>query len=357
MPGEVDVYLNYDHERESPNRAAGHWHFQVQADPGTELTLTLHNLNNVWNGRPGFPLSDRTLCNVSEDGREWRHVETEVVDGNKLQFRITMKEDSLFVAHLEPYRLSDLEQLLNEIRDHLQVQIEEIGKTVQGRPLEIVRIGNDDAPYRVFLRARAHPWEPGGSWVVHGLIRSLLSNNPHNEIYLKRYAVYILPMANKDGVARGWTRFNQLGKDLNRNWDKPADAELAPENAALENWIRRMIGAGGKPDLAIDLHNDQSGLIHVSRPDGDLTAYLKDIDRYESLMREHTWFTEGRTGGSFRNPGSIGEGLLERFGITAFVQELNANWVEGLKHPSSGANWQLLGSQYREVFYQYFASE
>ena len=26
-------------------------------------------------------------------------------------------------------------------------------------------------------------------------------------------------MANKDGVARGGTRFNLRGKDLNRNWD------------------------------------------------------------------------------------------------------------------------------------------
>ena len=124
---------------------------------------------------------------------------------------------------------------------------------------------------------------------------------------------------------------------------------------ALENWFQRMVDAGKAPDLAIDLHNDQGGRIHVSRPEVDLDAYLANIDRYEALMRKHTWFTEGRTGGSFRNPGSIGEGLLERFGITALVQELNANWVEGLKQPSSGKNWELLGSQYREVFFDYFA--
>ena len=44
-------------------------------------------------------------------------------------------------------------------------------------------------------------------------------------------------MANKDGVALGRTRFNLQGKDLNRDWDKPADPRLAPENYALEKWL------------------------------------------------------------------------------------------------------------------------
>lgn len=123
----------------------------------------------------------------------------------------------------------------------------------------------------------------------------------------------------------------------------------------LETWIEAMIEAGEGPELAFDLHNDQSGRIHVSRPSLDLGAYLEQVGRYEALMREHTWFTEGRTGGSFRNPGSIGEGLLGRFGIVAFVQELNANWIEGLGDHTSAANWRLLGDQYREVFYRYFA--
>ena len=68
--------------------------------------------------------------------------------------------------------------------------------------------------------------------------------------FLRRYSVYILPMANKDGVARGRTRFNSNGKDLNRDWDLPAVAQLAPENFALEQWLEKMIQAGRRPDLA-----------------------------------------------------------------------------------------------------------
>ena len=127
------------------------------------------------------------------------------------------------------------------------MEITPIGKTVEGRGLEIVRVGRPDAPYRVFLRARAHPWEPGGNWVVQGLVDRLLKGDDEAKRYLERYCVYVLPMANKDGVARGRTRFNLRGKDLNRNWDKPADPLLAPENHALETWLEAMIRRGQAP--------------------------------------------------------------------------------------------------------------
>jgi predicted deacylase len=186
------------------------------------------------------------------------------------------------------------------------------------------------------------------------LIRRLLRDDDHARRCRERYCVYVMPMANKDGVARGRTRFNALGKDLNRNWDQPADGRYAPENHALESWLESMIAEGRRPDLAIDFHNDAGGKLHVSRPDVDLEAYLERMQRFEQLLREHTWFTEGSTGGSFRNPGSFGEGLLERYGITACVQELNANRIAGLDDYPSAANWKLFGEQLCEVFLRYF---
>jgi len=355
--GRIQIHLNYDLERESPNRANGHWHFKLQATPGSKHTIVLNNLNNVWNGKPGVPVSNRTICKVSEDGRVWRTIETEIEHLDQLVFEVEMRQSHLYIAHVEPYRISDLEILKNQITDHPLVDIREIGSTVQGRSLEIIRVGKDTAPYRVFLRGRAHPWEPGGNWVIQGLIQSLLEESSENQTYLNLYAVYILPMANKDGVAAGKTRFNMMGKDLNRNWDKPADPALCPENHYLEKWFQSMIDQGTPIHMAMDLHNDQSGRIHVSRPNIDLDAYLDRMKRYEALMRKHTWFTEGSTGGSFRNPGTIGEGLLERYGITAFVQELNANWIEGLQQHTSGKNWHLLGSQMRRVFHEFFLAE
>lgn len=352
--GTILISLMYDHERSSLNRASGHWHFQVRAEAGSDLTLVLQNFYNIWNGMPARPANGNTSCYASQDGQNWTSILTERIEDERLRIRIHMESDSLYVARLEPYRVSDLEQLLDTIRDHPLVKIAEIGKTVEGRPLEIVRVGHANAPHRIFIRGRAHAWEPGGNWVIQGLINNALRSDQKSRRLLDTYCLYILPMANKDRVARGGTRFNMRGMDLNRKWDKPADPDLAPENAALEAWLDRMIKRGFKPHLAIDFHNDGGGNLHIARPNVNLESYLANMERFEHLLRKHTWFTEGSTGSNFRNPGSIGGGLLERFGIDAVVYELNANWIEGLQKVPLGRDWELLGRQLHNVFYEYF---
>lgn len=354
--GIVHIKLLYDHERCSPNRAAGHWYVQLQGEAGTDLTIMLENFYNIWNGKEGSPISDRTNCFVSADGSSWSAIPAEKTSDNRLKFQVHLDTDSLYLARLEPYTLSDLSKLIADIREHHLVEITPIGETVEGRELEIIRVGNLEAPYRVLLRARSHAWEPGGNWVVQGLIKNLLKDDDHAWQYLNRYCVYIMPMANKDGVARGYTRFNTMGKDLNRDWDRPADIRYAPENCALENWLDGMVRSRMCPHLGIDLHNDNGGKLHLSRPENGLELYLDRMKRFESLMFQHTWFTEGSTGSNFRNPGTFGEGLYERYGIIACILELNCDWIAGLDKVPFGKDWELLGEQMCEVFFEYFDS-
>jgi hypothetical protein len=352
--GAVHIYLVYDSERDSPNRANGHWLFQAQAEKGSELTFTLHNFDNVWNGKHGAPVSKKTICYTSPDGRSWTAIPTELLEGDAIRIQVKMESDSLYLARLEPYRISDLDHFLAEINRSPLVDIEKIGRTVEGRELEIVRAGNPGAPYCVLLRARSHPWEPGGNWVVQGLVRRLLMDDEIAKRYRERFCVYVLPMANKDGVARGRTRFNSLGVDLNRKWDQPADPQNAPENFALESWLQMMIERGKRPHLAIDFHNDEGGNLHLSFPGADAERYRKRMKRLEDLMRAHSWYTEGSVGGGVSEPATFGDGLLNRFGIDAVVQELNCNWIAGLNKVPSARDWELLGEQYLEIFYRYF---
>ena len=348
--GIVNISLIYDHERDSPNRANGHWHFRLEADPGEEVTLILKNFENIWNSKKGIPVSEKTNCLISEDGKNWSIIPTDFISGNRLRIKVRMKSNHLYLASVEPYRISDLEKLILEIKNNPLVEVTNVGKTVEGRPLEIIRVGNPNAPHSVVLRGRAHSWEPGGNWVIQGMIRTLLEKESAN--FLKRYCVYIMPMANKDGVARGRTRFNTNGEDLNRKWDLPADQILSPEKYALESWLKMMIKKGKKPDLVIDLHNDQGGNIHVNLPNPDNGPYTANLKRIENLLYQNTWFTEGPA--HVTNPSSLGEGLAKRFGIDAFVYELNYEWIAGLKKAPMGKDWELLGKQLTKVFYLYF---
>lgn len=351
--GVVQVNLIYDHERSSPNRANGHWHFQVIAEKGSDLTIVLKDFNNIWNGKRGIPISEKTNTLVSADGKNWKVIKADLYKETQLKFQLHMETGKMYVASVEPYRISDLEKLLAEIKVNPHIEVTNVGNTAEGRPLEIIRVGNPNAPHRIFLRARAHSWEPGGNWVVQGLIRSLLQKDAAR--YRDRYCVYIMPMANKDGVARGRTRFNTLGKDLNREWHLPADKELTPEKYAFETWLTGMIDLGKKPHLAIDLHNDRGGNLHVNLPTPDNVQYTANLKRFENLLFEHTWFREGYS--HVQNPGSFGEGMLARFGIDACVYELNYEWAKGLDKEPLGKDWELLGNQLRDVFFEYFSTK
>ena len=171
----------------------------MQAETGSELTLILGRFASIWNGEKSSPVSDKTNCLISKDGIQWSAIPTELTSDTLLKIQLHMESEKLFLASVEPYRISDLEKLKAEIKTNPLVEISTIGKTVEGRPLEIIRVGKVDAPYRIFLRGRAHSWESGGNWVMQGLIRSLLQKDAAP--YLKKYCVYIMPMANKDGVA------------------------------------------------------------------------------------------------------------------------------------------------------------
>jgi hypothetical protein len=352
--GRIIISLVYDHERFSQNRANNHWHFKVEAPVGKEVTLILQNFDNIWNNIHASPISKQSPIVLSADGKSWESRPTEYIEGNRMQIKLKMPAASVYIASIEPYRISDLDKLLARIKNHKLVSITPIGKTVEGRSLEIIKIGNEKAPKRIFLRGRAHAFEAGGNWTLEGLIDRLLKDDAEMRLYLKRYCVYILPMTNKDGVARGKTRFNANGYDLNRKWDKAADSIIAPENYYLEKWLTKMGASGKKPDLGIDVHNDAGGNLHISRPDGDITAYRGNMAKLDSLLRQYTWYTEGSTKPGFRNPGTLGEGFMERFGIEALVYELNYEWVEGLKKAPLATDWLSLGSKLPEVFYHYF---
>ncbi len=350
----IHVHLVYDQERGAPNRANGHWNFRIDAEPDSDLTILLGPFANIYNGKLGTAVREPATTFVSDDGEAWRAVKMEYVEPDHRRLDVHMNGPSLYVARLEPYRISDLEKLKADIAGQPMIEITTIGHTVEDRQLEMIRVGAPDAPHGVLIRARAHPWEPGGNWVLEGLIRRLLRDDDGARQCLATYCLYVMPMANKDGVARGRTRFNMNGKDLNRDWLEPADPTLAPENAALEKWLEAMIARGQRPDLAIDFHNDAYGNLHFPRPeneDAEWEGYLARLRRFEEVLRANSWFTEGSSTGI--SP-TIAGGLQKRYGIPACIHELNADWIAGLEDYPSAANWKKYGEQLSVVFLRYF---
>ena len=353
IPGGAAVHLLYDHERNSPNRAAGHMHIRLETRPGAKLTLEIRNLDNIYNGRPGSVANEMHSLVVSEDGRNWRAVPTEVFD-HHVRVQLSSPGNQLYVARVEPYRLSDLERMLETIRKHPQVSIETIGQTVEGRNLEMIRLGSLTAPNHVFVRARAHAWEAGGNWIVEGLVSRALREDQEAVNFRKECCLWILPMANKDAVARGLTRFNLRGRDLNRDWTAPADPQTAPENYALEKWLEAKLNAGQRIHFALEVHNDGNGRLHLnSPPEAERLRYSQHMKKFEDLLRAHTWFSVGTTQ-VMHGAGTLANGWQNRYGIDGAVHEFNCQWIERSKEAPLAKHWLEYGEGLMLVFRDYF---
>jgi len=360
----VKIFLFADYERESLNRQTDHWYFKVEADKGTRMKIVLAKLlPDVYNGREAvswWSFKNDISCYISYDRKTWEAVGTKKLPGCELMVEFTMKEDSVFVVRMPTYTISDLEDMKNRISKSSLVRIYNIGKTVEQRPLEIIQLGKLNAPNHIIIRARAHPWEAGGNWVTEGLINEFISRN--NRSWQETFCVHIMPMANKDGVARGMTRFNLKGKDLNRNWDKMSDPELCPEKYAFERYIQGLAEKGIIPVLGIDFHNDDYGGINLAgHPKNDL-RFIENMKLFEKLMRDHTSFSE-QVKYSWNTPGLqqshvlFQDGLLQRFGIEGMVFELNANWIGSLNKMPSEYDWMEFGKNLNQVFYEYLKAK
>ncbi len=361
--GAIDLDVIPDHERFSPNNQVTHLNFKIEASPelvGKKITFRFRHLNGCWNSTPykAFMANDMVVA-VSYDGQSWENIDYALSEhsGCSKEFVIELKSETTQVARLVPYADSHLQKTISEIKDEKDVRVYNFASTVEGRPLEMIEIGNPDAKNRILLRGRAHPWESGGSWLLEGLMRHLALGDGEEAAEIKKDVCFsILPMAAKDGVYRGMTRFNIKGIDLNRNWapDTPPDPKLAPENAGLLNWLYEQKRLNKLPQMAICIHNDSQGGLHLAYCENENDPYRIRMLRFESILKKRTWFTEGATNPEFHNPGSFSDGLKELFGIDAMVFELRAIKADGLGYAPLHDDWINMGQNFAKVVWDYF---
>jgi len=356
----IKVSLLYDYERNNMNRQCTHFNFKIIAETGTELNLIISGFRNIYNGRvqPKYGRTGQPVaCFFSEDYKNWKPVASSNVKENNYdkQVKYKMKSDTVYVASLPVYSLVNLNAFKRRIALHPLIKIFEIGETVEKRPLEIIRLGNPTAEKIVLIRGRAHAWEPGGNWAIEGLIDSYIQKAETSDI-ANKFCYYILPMANKDMVARGLTRFNSKGMDLNRGWGFLADSTLAPENYYFEKFVLTLIDRSSRPDFFIDFHNDNYGNIHVPEPKENDPAFLPKIERIFNLLNEHTWFCSKMQHIKTDDPNRFNSatGLYQRYDIPGIIFEFNGDRIDKLNKMPEISDWTEMGDKLNDIFDAYF---
>ena len=89
----------------------------------------------------------------------------------------------------------------------------------------------------IIMTGRVHPGETNASWIVHGFIKFLLSQDKVACELRKKIIFKIIPMINADGVTVGNTRCSLIGRDVNRLFHNP-NQKLTPEPFFLRQLVR-----------------------------------------------------------------------------------------------------------------------
>jgi protein MpaA len=145
------------------------------------------------------------------------------------------------------------------------------GRSVEGRPLTAVRIGEPQAPRRVLIVGSVHGDEPGGRRVT----RALLRRRPPAGVQW-----WVVRDLNPDGAGRG-SRTNAHGVDLNRNfphrWRPGARGRYWPGRRAGSEpetrWAMRLTRRV-RPHATVWLHQPYGITVPSAGADGRL------VDRY-----------------------------------------------------------------------------
>jgi hypothetical protein len=333
-----------DHQRR--NRQASWYYFRIDGARGQALILDLTNLLGEYNYNAGVhAVTANTRPVYSHDNRTWHHFTSNEVtwdDARKeLRLKLTPRGDRIWIAHMPPYTNETWARFRKESPGIAQ---EEIGRTVGGRPLELLTIGN--GPRVIWILARQHSWEAGTSWMLEGGLRWLLSRDPAAANLRTEFTWKVIPMGDPDGVARGGVRYNAHGFDLNRNWDTVDPAKM-PEIAATRAAIFKWLDSAKPVHLFITLHNTENHDYVDAPPD-----FAPLAERMYNALKQRTSFwskfpgprkTAPTTTAGMKGRMSVVQGLYADRQVPGMLLETSVEPVPTLQRPRTVTDWQEFG--------------
>ncbi len=190
---------------------------------------------------------------ASYDRREWFRVPT-VYEQGELVIQHTPEQQSIYYAYFAPYSYEQHLDLVAAAAQSDLCDIFDIGTTLDGRDLNLLRIGYEqEGKQNIWVTARQHPGETMAEWFVEGMLARLLDEHDALAGQLLEHCVFwVVPNMNPDGSVRGHLRTNAAGVNLNREWQTPSMARSPEVFCVIEQMKKQGV------DLFLDIHGDEA---------------------------------------------------------------------------------------------------
>lgn len=254
------------------------FHFRLTGAKGRRCKISIINA-----GKSSYPggWKNYNIC-ASYDRDEWFRVPT-TFRGGVLSIDFKPEHNSVYFAYFAPYSYERHLDLIHEAQLSSDVTMEVVGKTCEGRDIEMLVVGKPGRNKKIiWVIARQHPGESMTEWFMEGFLGRLLDpNEPVSKALLKDAVFYVVPNMNIDGSIAGNLRSNAAGANLNREWKRPSK-KRSPE----VYYVRNKMDETGM-HLILDVHGDEALPYNFIVASEGIPGYNDYLATMESKFVEH----------------------------------------------------------------------
>jgi len=220
-----------------------YWYFRISGAQGRKLTFQF--TKSVAVGVNGAAVS-------LDQGKSWLWTGKETVNGNSFTYDFSENANEGRFCLSIPYMETNLAEFLVKNADSDHLISETLCQTKKGRDVELLRLGciNTEPELRLILTCRHHCCEMMASYVLEGIMQSVLtSDSPEMQWLREKVEFLVVPFVDKDGVEDGDQGKNRRPHDHNRDYgDSPVHETVKAVKELVPKW------ADGKLKLVFDLH-------------------------------------------------------------------------------------------------------
>ncbi len=207
-------------------------------------------------GRLAAAWSFPERATFSTNGTRWAHTPPGERRGNTAVYRMTAGSGTIWLAWGPPFTPKDAETFVERTaQTHPFAKAFILARSREGRPAPALQFSEGEKPAArrpsIWVVARQHAWEAGGTWVGVGFAEWLASGDERAQWLRENAEIFFVPIMDVDRVATGDGGKESLPQDHNFDW---SNAPHWPEVAAVQKRVLAL-KQEGRMSLLVDLHN------------------------------------------------------------------------------------------------------
>ena len=318
--------------------------FRLAGVAGRTVTI---NLDHSENPRPALRIGTGP----------WRRMTlAEAPTSGSMVLTFTAAQNMAEVAFFEPLGYAEINAAVDQRLAKSGFASENlIGESLERRGLRMITV---DDPYfpragkrRVWLHSRVHAGEVTASHSMLGFLDQVLANTAAGRRLREHCIFTLVPQVNADGIARGQTRWDAQGIDLESEWcfSRPPAAAV-PEVAALKTRVDAFMAGPNPISVALNLHSTRGNYAdsfffkHLA-PSVSPTFVTIQQNYIDAVNTASPFFNNASPQTSQLNPCTF----IESYFWNNWGESVMALTHEGHYHRRQTDNEWITGADYREI--------